>query len=653
MSGAADSGVNRTVIPCDGALIPPVWEDPRGIVVPVRSRGEQRELNLHIDGLGRKVTGRLDKHANDLVRIAAYAFAADQLVSRGGKSDPDRRQWRRELDLVVPVADPDFWGQPAVTTALIETLGFGTEDQWDFAFAPAPPEGGQLKLDLHVDDRERLADPDSVALLSGGTDSLCALVEAVTEDGLKPVIVSHRTAAHVAGPQRRLASALPQRFPTWAFPEMSFWIHLRNREAVARTRRTRGFLVGALGAAVAGQIGVPTVLLPDNGYVSINLPINAQLVGAINSRATHPAFLRLLNRLLDLVFPDGVRIENPLEERTRAEALRILANHGCADLLPETRSCAKSRRPEKHPHCGVCSQCVDRRFATVAAGLEEHDPAGRYEVKLFTDRLPLGEAKTFATSYVGFAQRVDELEAEALFDEYPELDLCLDPNAPGLAAAAGRLAGLLKRHSAEVLDVLGEMVGREGKTIARRRLQPGTLLALTVGLEQEAERQLGGGSEDASEGHDEPTRAWDGETSEGPGAGAVGSGSSAHHRFERHGKSWYIAFGEEKALVDHSAGMTRLARLLKAPGQSLTALDLFTWSGPGKEAPDGMRSRTTTGRTRTSCIREPPVGLGSASTTPASGDMRSAYGSSRSGGGMRRLQEPRTPWPRSTLRWTR
>lgn len=382
---------------------------------------------------------------------------------------------------------------------------------------------------------------------------------------------------------------------------MSFWIHLRHREAVARTRRTRGFLVAALGAAVAGQIGVPTVLLPDNGYVSVNPPVNAQLVGALNSRATHPAFLRLLNHLLTLVFPDGVRIETPLEERTRAEALRILADHRCADLLPETRSCAKSRRPERHPHCGVCSQCVDRRFATVAAGLEEHDPAPRYEVEVFADPLKPGEAKTFAASYVGFAQRVDELGAEPLFNEYPELDLCLDPDAPGLAVAAEQLADLLQRHSAEVLGVLETMIARHSQQIARRRLREGCLLALAIGP-QATEEGLGKATEREGDLCAEDSPA---ETSLlAPGAGApeppVERGSSEPHpsRLERQADYWLVVFRNQKGLYKDSRSMRRLARLLKAPGESLTALDLVAGTSPPtrRVAPDNEASPTVTSR---------------------------------------------------------
>ena len=44
-----------------------------------------------------------------------------------------------------------------------------------------------------------------------------------------------------------------------------------------------------------------------------------------------------------------------------------------------------------HPHCGQCSQCIDRRFAILAAGQEHEDPAEAYKVDLF-----LGERESRA-----------------------------------------------------------------------------------------------------------------------------------------------------------------------------------------------------------------------------------------------------------------
>ena len=571
MSRDGEAAITRAVVVCDGATVPKDFQDRGWSVVPVRSQGHDGELNLRADNLGTHYLGRLDERANDLVRIAAYAFAADQLLSRGDKGDPNRRRWRRELAVCAPISNPSFWFDEDTAAALSEALGYGTEDRWEFAFSPAAPEDRHLQMAIDVDARQTLAEPDCVALLSGGIDSLCAVVEAVADQHRRPVLVSHRTAPPVATPQRRLVAGLEARFPAWVFPHLSFWIHNRGPEAVERTRRTRGFLVAALGAAVAGQVGLPTVLLPDNGYVSLNPPVNAQLVGALNSRGTHPTFLRLVNQLLDLVFPSGVQVENPLAHRTRAEALTLLVEHGCEPLLADTRSCSRSRQLRGKSHCGVCSQCVDRRFATLAAGLEAFDLPDRYGVDIFTAPLPAGEPQIFAASYVGHAQRVDALSAEDVYLEFPELDACLDLEGGAITAAAA-LADVLKRHSDEVLQVVGAQVRRHGDDLVRGRL-PGICL-LQLAIDSQTRERIMDGDQlpalhaglsaemDLDRRSDRPDRP----------------------RCEKVGASWWVTFESEKGFIKHTAGMARLARLLKAPGQELRALDLVAGSSPGRKS---------------------------------------------------------------------
>jgi hypothetical protein len=571
MSEHQEMEARGAVVVCDGATVPTEFRERGWNVVPVRSHGPESELNLRADSLGTRYIGRLDERAVDLVRIAAFVFAADQLLSRGGKGDPNRRHWRRELAICAPVSDPSFWSDEDTTTALSEALGYGTEDRWEFAFSPAPDEDRNLQLAFEVDARRILAEPDCVSLLSGGIDSLCATVEAVAAQQRRPVLVSHRTAPHVAAPQRRLVRGLEAHFPAWALPHLNFWIHRRGKEAVERTRRTRGFLIAALGAAVAGQVHLPTVLLADNGYVSVNPPVNAQLVGALNSRGTHPTFLRLVNRLLELVFPFGVQLENPLQNRTRAEALALLAEHRCEHLLRETHSCSKSRQPADKPHCGVCSQCVDRRFATVAAELEAFDPPDEYGVDIFTAPLPPGEPRVFAMSYVGHAQKVDALSAEAVFLEYPELEACLDLEGGNITTSAESLAGVLKRHADEVLRVIGVMVGRNSDAIARNKLPETCLLRAAIDSVR-GERY---------DGIDDVTEEF---PISSHGDLPLDVGDDDRPQFEKYGRSWWVVFGSEKALIDHSLGMQRLARLLKAPGQQVAAQDLVAWSSPRSRA---------------------------------------------------------------------
>jgi len=55
-------------------------------------------------------------------------------------------------------------------------------------------------------------------------------------------------------------------------------------------------------------------------------------------------------------------------------------------------SCARIREMTvPQTHCGVCSQCVDRRFAVLAARLEAHDPETLYKLDLLLVALPAGK----------------------------------------------------------------------------------------------------------------------------------------------------------------------------------------------------------------------------------------------------------------------
>lgn len=86
MSGAA---ALHALLRCDGAAVPTdlarrTWD----VEAQVATSGARPDLNLHADGLAGKVLGRLDARAADLVRIAAYAYAADRMVPRGRSAAP-------------------------------------------------------------------------------------------------------------------------------------------------------------------------------------------------------------------------------------------------------------------------------------------------------------------------------------------------------------------------------------------------------------------------------------------------------------------------------------------------------------------------------------------------------------------------------------
>lgn len=550
----------RALIRCDGAAVPAEVAGQRWDVdAALTTGGEEADLRLHLDGDEPWDRSERELRAADLVRIAAVAYGAAQEVSRGGL-DVHRAGWRRRMTLAVPVADPAFWSAPDVAGALAAALGFGTEDTWGFVFAGRPVVFHRAEpMDLGP---PRALDGEAVVLFSGGIDSTCALVEALAA-GVKPTVVSHRSTAPAGTVQNDVLAGVRRRFPDARVHRAPFWIHRKGADATDTSQRTRGFLFAALGLAVAGRAGIGRVLLPDNGYVSINPAINGQLVGALASRGTHPTFLRLVNRLAELVFPGGPQVENPLAGRTRAQALEVLKDNGVGELVGLTRSCGKHRgRPKHRPHCGGCSQCVDRRFAVIAAGLDEHDPAERYGVDVFRGPLPPKEATTIPVSYVRFATETDGKDADELFAERPELIGGLDATRHDVREQAEELASVLTTHAAEVIRVMGIMYGRHGEEILRGALGWPNLLELFASPR--------------AAGLTPPART----------EGAAGETTApSRNRLTRRGRQWDVAFHGEKGIVQHSRGMDRVARIVKAGRAGLFALDLYQGSTPGRKAP--------------------------------------------------------------------
>ena len=73
------------LVQCDGAAIPSELESTSwDIRETISHRGRNPNLNLRLQSLSHALTKTIDSFAADLVRIAAYVYAADQSVRRGG-----------------------------------------------------------------------------------------------------------------------------------------------------------------------------------------------------------------------------------------------------------------------------------------------------------------------------------------------------------------------------------------------------------------------------------------------------------------------------------------------------------------------------------------------------------------------------------------
>lgn len=462
----------------DGALLPSdAPAEPS--VVRLATYGSDRNLRRTIDVFRMSFGQEVPEILDDLLWVASFVYAADRWVSRYSPKDVFAKRWYRSFRMVVPVWRFPVWQDPVVRAALEETLRFLTGDEWSFEFVQrSGGQPAQRVLQFH-EPVDPLPKADLVALFSGGADSLAAVLEAVHQGHL-PLLVSHRSAPVVSSRQKNLVGLIRQRYPGWDFPHISMWV---NRQGGDRTpeasQRSRSFLFASLGIVAAVMLGLDEVRLCDNGVVSVNLPQSGQNVDTFLTRSTHPRYLELVQAFArSLTGRTGLVIRNTLLYKTRREVFEDIRAAGHPELLQETTSCAHVEAMTKHqPHCGVCSQCIDRRFASIAAGMEEHDLASRYETDIFTGALREGVPRTHAENYVRFARLLEQLpSADAFFSKVGELYDCLPADNPDWHGE--QLWLLFQRHQRNVNSALDLMIGRHAVQQRQGTLPPSSLLGM-------------------------------------------------------------------------------------------------------------------------------------------------------------------------------
>jgi hypothetical protein len=473
--------MNEVIVLGDGAK-PPARISGDETVLRLETSGNSPNVRLHIDIFPRRFLRDLPERLDDLLRLAAFVYSADTRVSRGSRKDVFGNKWSRMFRMILPVWDLEFWKSSAVQEMLAETLQSLTGDKYSFEFVQRTSDVPQQGILNFKQPFSPFPHVDLIVLFSGGTDSLAAVLEAIDEDR-HPILVSHRSAPTINSRQKNLVNLLGSRFTGWTFPHISMWV---NRAGGGRTvefsQRSRAFLFVSLGVVTAALLDIDEVRLCDNGIMSINLPQSGQNIGTFLSRSTHPRFISLAERLMHAVTKqDGIRIRNTLLFKTKKEVLELIANSGHPELIQECVSCTHVEGKTKfQPHCGVCTQCIDRRFASVAAGLADHDLSSRYEKDIFVDALDEGEERTHAENYVRFAMRLEAIQSpDHFFESFPELFDCL-PKEGDVDGFAQSLWNLFQRHQQTVNEVVERQIKTYSQDIRRAVLPTNSLLRIVA-----------------------------------------------------------------------------------------------------------------------------------------------------------------------------
>ena len=406
-------------------------------------------------GIGRALRDlkRLDLQpssiALDLLMIAVLVHAADTRINRTQASQDN---WTREIRLVAPVSDPQRWNSQRLLLANI--LRFLTGDLWAVSFRTWP---SQVPHPIADRASPAAAAPfDRVSLFSGGLDSLIGAIDSI-EAGAIPLFASYAGDSSVSSPQAELFDALAKRYASQReIARLRLAMRLEDAAipgiGTENSTRGRSFLFFALGVAAGSAFGKSfTLQVPENGLISLNVPLDGTRLGSASTRTTHPYYIHRWNELLKSM---GIpcTIYNPYWNKTKGEMIRDCLNPESLKRLAKLSiSCAhpsyKRYAQDNVDHCGTCVPCIIRRAAFRSSPMADPTVYRTKKLPTHTSDASTAEAEQVRAFQYALRRLEGNPHAAALWIHKPG-PLLEDTDK------LGTLAGVYARGMAEVKALL-------------------------------------------------------------------------------------------------------------------------------------------------------------------------------------------------------
>lgn len=325
---------------------------------------------------GRKQTyitpRQFKSEALDLLYISMMVFYADRKVKRSKQDDA----WTRSFDLYIPVMSYDKW--EACKDTLVKALNFLTGDHWRLNFRRRVPlidhEDHYRKCRYLYRNSTRRIDSDTFCMLSGGLDSFIGAINLLTEHKNPIFVGNYNGGKGVKIYQDKVVEALSTKFNVEA--NRFFRYYAAPKSGKEDTTRSRSLLFFSQAIVIASGMGYHINLyIPENGVISLNIPLTVMRIGSLSTRTTHPYFIRLLQNIINMLGLD-ISLINPFQFMTKGE---MMINCKDKDFLNShyqlTMSCSHPDQGrwsgETTGHCGECLPCTIRKAAIMAAGLED------------------------------------------------------------------------------------------------------------------------------------------------------------------------------------------------------------------------------------------------------------------------------------------
>jgi len=344
----------------------------------------------------------------DFFLISSCIYCIDRLFERR-KNSVDG--WSREFIIQIPVNDPVKWN--SVSNKLESILSFLTGDYWKCSFYRNSFIFPLVELDQNYNQSFK-----QVNLFSGGLDSLIGAIDFLESNHNEKLILISHYDQYMRGPkgdQKDVEEELIKKYKNQFEKIPSINIH--PTIANETTCRSRSLLFLGLATIISQAKGL-TIIVPENGTVSLNFPLSASRRSACSTRTTHPTFISEVTSLLfllDLI----VDISNPYRFDTKGEMVTKCNNTNfLKQIINLSNSCGKRGHPGKWKydthasHCGKCMPCVYRQASLIS--IKDNTTYGNELDTLYPFKTDMGQDIGACLEYLKRPITIEEIQNELI-----------------------------------------------------------------------------------------------------------------------------------------------------------------------------------------------------------------------------------------------
>jgi len=292
----------------------------------------------------------------DVLYFTSIIYTIDKIIQRTETYDC----WSRDIEVTIPVNNVHAWNNAKDT--LKEAIDFLTSDNWILEFRQLnSPYFNQKESKLPIN-----SNFEHICLFSGGLDSLAGAINLIDEKD-NVFLVSHVDGHGASTPLfSNLLSEINSEYKHKNIKQSSFHVYTEDDLEHESTTRGRSILFHGLALFHAINLGINEIITPENGVISINLPLTPSRSCSNSTKTMHPYFIKKFEDALT-VLGLQIKINNPYLLKTKGEMLvenrntRLIKN-----LATKTISCSHSTKSEhwvrkSAKNCGYCIPCTIRR----------------------------------------------------------------------------------------------------------------------------------------------------------------------------------------------------------------------------------------------------------------------------------------------------